>query len=244
MKANPFFFQAEDGIRDGRVTGVQTCALPIYEHKLHKFMRSNQGTIIHQRPIVKSGQQVKAGDVLADGSSTGGGEIALGKNCLVAFMSWEGYNFEDAIILSERLVKDDELTSIHIEEYEIDARTTKLGDEEITRDIPTRSEESLRNLDERGIVRVGAEVVSGDLLVGKVTPKGKTELTAEEKLIRAIFKEKAREVRDTSLKVPHGEGGKAIDVKTFSREAGDDLSPGENEDDHDYVAKKHNNAEG
>ena len=158
--------------------------------------------------------------MLADGSSTGGGEIALGKNCLVAFMSWEGYNFEDAIILSERLVKDDELTSIHIEEYEIDARTTKLGDEEITRDIPNRSEESLRNLDERGIVRVGAEVVSGDLLVGKVTPKGETELTAEEKLIRAIFKEKAREVRDTSLKVPHGEGGVVIDVLTFSRDDG------------------------
>ena len=164
--------------------------------------------------------------MLADGSSTGGGEIALGKNCLVAFMSWEGYNFEDAIILSERLVKDDELTSIHIEEYEIDARTTKLGDEEITRDIPNRSEESLRNLDERGIVRVGAEVVSGDLLVGKVTPKGETELTAEEKLIRAIFKEKAREVRDTSLKVPHGEGGVVIDVLTFSRDDGDDLPPG------------------
>ena len=164
--------------------------------------------------------------MLADGSSTAGGEIALGKNCLVAFMSWEGYNFEDAIIISERLVKDDELTSIHIEEYEIDARTTKLGDEEITRDIPNRSEESLRNLDERGIVRVGAEVVSGDLLVGKVTPKGETELTAEEKLIRAIFKEKAREVRDTSLKVPHGEGGVVIDVLTFSRDDGDDLPPG------------------
>ncbi len=196
------------------------------EYDLHKFMRSNQGTIIHQTPIVKVGDKVKQGDVLADGSSTAGGEIALGKNCTVAFMSWEGYNFEDAIILSERLVKDDELTSIHIEEYEIDARTTKLGDEEITRDIPNRSEESLRNLDERGIVRVGAEVVSGDLLVGKVTPKGETELTAEEKLIRAIFKEKAREVRDTSLKVPHGEGGVVIDVLTFSREDGDDLAPG------------------
>src|SRR6266576_58901 len=175
------------------------------EYPLHKFMRSNQGTMIHQRPIVSVGHKVKAGEVLADASSTAGGEIALGKNCLVAFMSWEGYNFEDAIIISQRLVKDDELTSIHIEEYEIDARTTKLGDEEITRDIPNRSEESLRNLDERGIVRIGAEVVSGDLLVGKVTPKGESELTAEEKLIRAIFKEKAREVRDTSLKVPHGE---------------------------------------
>ena len=186
------------------------------EYDLQKFMRSNQGTLIHQKPRAKVGQAVKAGDVLADGSSTDTGEMALGKNLMVAFMSWEGYNFEDAIILSERLVKDDELTSIHIEEYEIDARTTKLGDEEITRDIPNRSEESLRNLDDRGIVRIGAEVQSGDLLVGKVTPKGETELTAEEKLIRAIFKEKAREVRDTSLKVPHGEGGVVIDVKTFS----------------------------
>ena len=167
------------------------------EHELQKFMRSNQGTLIHQKPLVRSGQKVKPGDVLADGSATDLGEMALGKNLMVAFMSWEGYNFEDAIILSERLVKDDELTSIHIEEYEIDARTTKLGDEEITRDIPNRSEESLRNLDDRGIVRIGAEVQSGDLLVGKVTPKGETELTAEEKLIRAIFKEKAREVRDT-----------------------------------------------
>ncbi len=191
-----------------------------------------------------AGQKVKEGDVLADGSSTAGGEIALGKNCLVAFMSWEGYNFEDAIILSERLVKDDELTSIHIEEYEIDARTTKLGDEEITRDIPNRSEESLRNLDERGIVRVGAEVVSGDLLVGKVTPKGETELTAEEKLIRAIFKEKAREVRDTSLKVPHGEGGVVIDVLTFSRDDGDDLPPGVNDLVRVYVATKRKIAEG
>ncbi len=192
----------------------------------------------------RAGQKVKEGDVLADGSSTGGGEIALGKNCLVAFMSWEGYNFEDAIILSERLVKEDELTSIHIEEYEIDARTTKLGDEEITRDIPNRSEESLRNLDERGIVRVGAEVVSGDLLVGKVTPKGETELTAEEKLIRAIFKEKAREVRDTSLKVPHGEGGVVIDVLTFSRDEGDDLPPGVNDLVRVYVATKRKIAEG
>jgi DNA-directed RNA polymerase subunit beta len=207
-------------------------------------MRSNQGTIIHQRPIVNSGVQVEAGDVLADGSSTGGGEIALGKNCLVAFMSWEGYNFEDAIILSERLVKEDELTSIHIEEYEIDARTTKLGDEEITRDIPNRSEESLRNLDERGIVRVGADVVSGDLLVGKVTPKGETELTAEEKLIRAIFKEKAREVRDTSLKVPHGEGGVVIEVLTFSRDNGDDLPPGVNDLVRVFVATKRKISEG
>ena len=182
--------------------------------------------------------------MLADGSATDRGEMALGKNLMVAFMSWEGYNFEDAIILSERLVKDDELTSIHIEEYEVDARTTKLGDEEITRDIPNRSEESLRNLDDRGIVRIGAEVQSGDLLVGKVTPKGETELTAEEKLIRAIFKEKAREVRDTSLKVPHGEGGVVIDVKTFSRAAGDDLSPGVNDLVRVFVAKKRKIAEG
>ena len=214
------------------------------EYGLHKYMRSNQGTLIHQKPRVSAGQTVKPGDVLADGSSTDQGEIALGKNCLVAFMSWEGYNFEDAIILSERLVKDDELTSIHIEEYEIDARTTKLGDEEITRDIPNRSEESLRNLDERGIVRIGAEVGSGDLLVGKVTPKGETELTAEEKLIRAIFKEKAREVRDTSLKVPHGEGGVVIDVLTFSRDKGDDLPPGVNELVRVFVAKKRKIAEG
>ncbi len=214
------------------------------EYELQKFMRSNQGTLIHQKPRVKTGQKVKAGDVLADGSSTDKGEMALGKNLMVAFMSWEGYNFEDAIILSKRLVKDDELTSIHIEEYEIDARTTKLGEEEVTRDIPNRSEESLRNLDDRGIVRVGAEVASGDLLVGKVTPKGETELTAEEKLIRAIFKEKAREVRDTSLKVPHGEGGVVIDVMTFSRDAGDDLPPGVNDLVRVFVAKKRKISEG
>ena len=178
------------------------------EYELQKFERSNQGTLIHHKPRVRPGQKVEEGEVLADGSSTDHGEMALGKNLRVAFMSWEGYNFEDAIILSRRLVQDDELTSIHIEEYEIDARTTKLGDEEITRDIPNRSEESLRNLDDRGIVRIGAEVKSGDLLVGKVTPKGETELTAEEKLIRAIFKEKAREVRDTSLKVPARRGGR------------------------------------
>jgi DNA-directed RNA polymerase subunit beta len=213
-------------------------------YELHKFTRSNQGTLIHQKPIVALGDKVTAGQVLADGSSTRDGELALGKNVLVAFMSWQGYNFEDAIIISERLVKDDVLSSIHIEEYEIDARTTKLGAEEITRDIPNRSEESLADLDERGIVRIGAEVGSGDLLVGKVTPKGETELTAEEKLIRAIFKEKAGEVRDTSLKVPHGEGGKVIDVKTFSRDAGDDLSPGVNELVRVYVAKRRKIAEG
>jgi DNA-directed RNA polymerase subunit beta len=214
------------------------------EYDLQKFMRSNQGTLIHHKPRVRTDQKVKAGDVLADGSSTDKGEMALGKNLMVAFMSWEGYNFEDAIILSKRLVQDDELTSIHIEEYEIDARTTKLGDEEITRDIPNRSEESLRNLDDRGIVRVGAEVASGDLLVGKVTPKGETELTAEEKLIRAIFKEKAREVRDTSLKVPHGEGGVVIDVMTFSRDEGDDLPPGVNDLVRVFVAKKRKISEG
>src|SRR2546423_799800 len=213
-------------------------------YTLTKFMRSNQGTLIHQKPIVSLGEKVKAEQVLADASSTDDGELALGANLLVAFMSFEGYNFEDAIVLSERLVKDDVLSSIHIHEYEIDARSTKLGDEEITRDIPNRSEESLAQLDDRGIVRIGAEVGSGDLLVGKVTPKGETELTAEEKLIRAIFKEKAREVRDTSLKVPHGEGGKVIDVKTFSREAGDDLPPGVNELVRVYVAKKRKIAEG
>jgi DNA-directed RNA polymerase subunit beta len=213
-------------------------------YELIKFMRSNQGTLIHQRPIVLLGDRVRAGQVLADGSSTHEGELALGKNLLVAFMPWEGFNFEDAIVISERLVKEDLLSSIHIHEYEIDARATKLGDEEITRDIPNRSEESLKDLDERGIVRIGAEVGSGDLLVGKVTPKGETELTAEEKLIRAIFKEKAKEVRDTSLKVPHGEGGKVIDVKTFSRDAGDDLPPGVNELVRVYVAKKRKIAEG
>jgi DNA-directed RNA polymerase subunit beta len=214
------------------------------EYPMTKFMRSNQGTLIHQKPVVSLGDKVKKGEVLADGSSTDGGELALGANLLVAFMPWEGFNFEDAIVISERLVKDDVLSSIHIHEYEIDARSTKLGDEEITRDIPNRSEESLANLDERGVVRIGAEVGSGDLLVGKVTPKGETELTAEEKLIRAIFKEKAREVRDTSLKVPHGEGGKVIGVKTFARDAGDDLPPGVNELVRVYVAKKRKIAEG
>ncbi len=213
-------------------------------YEMTKFMRSNQGTLIHQKPIVGLGDRISAEQVLADGSSTDNGELALGANLLVAFMPFEGFNFEDAIVISERCVKEDVLSSIHIHEYEIDARSTKLGDEEITRDIPNRSEESLKDLDERGIVRIGAEVGSGDLLVGKVTPKGETELTAEEKLIRAIFKEKAREVRDTSLKVPHGEGGKVIDVKTFSRENGDDLSPGVNELVRVYVAKKRKIAEG
>jgi DNA-directed RNA polymerase subunit beta len=229
---------------DAELIGVETVDGSHDEYELQKFMRSNQGTLIHQKPIVKVGTPVEQGQVLADGSASDMGEMALGKNLMVAFMSWEGYNFEDAIILSKRLVQDDELTSIHIEEYEIDARTTKLGDEEITRDIPNRSEESLRNLDDRGIVRIGAEVSSGDLLVGKVTPKGETELTAEEKLIRAIFKEKAREVRDTSLKVPHGEGGVVIDVKTFSRDEGDDLPPGVNDLVRVFVAKKRKISEG
>jgi DNA-directed RNA polymerase subunit beta len=236
---------------DGTVASVDATHIIVEDRKgelfradFEKFTRSNQGTMIHQKPIVRMGQKVAEGDVLADGSSTSHGELALGKNMLVAFMSWEGYNFEDAIIVSERLVKDDVLSSIHIEEYEIDARATKLGAEEITRDIPNRSEESLRDLDERGVVRVGAEVTSGDLLVGKVTPKGETELTAEEKLIRAIFKEKAGEVRDTSLKVPHGEGGKVIDVKTFSRDNGDDLAPGVNELVRVFVAKRRKIAEG
>ena len=213
-------------------------------YELVKFMRSNQGTLIHQKPIVLEGQKVAAGEVLADGSASDMGELALGKNMLVAFMTWEGYNFEDSIILSERVVKDDILSSIHIDEYEVDARSTKLGDEELTRDIPNRSEESLRDLNEMGVVRIGAEVGSGDLLVGKVTPKGETELTAEEKLIRAIFKEKAREVRDTSLKVPHGDGGKVIDVKAFDREAGDELNAGVNQLVRVYVAKKRKISEG
>jgi DNA-directed RNA polymerase subunit beta len=198
-------------------------------YKLEKFGRSNQGTCINQRPIVEEGEHVVAGQVIADGPCTDEGELSLGRNLLVAFMPWEGYNFEDAIVVSERLVKDDLLTSIHIEEHEVEARSTKLGDEEITADIPNVQEEVLKDLDEQGVIRVGAKVKAGDVLVGKVTPKGETELTAEEKLLRAIFGEKAREVRDTSLKVPHGESGKVIGVKVFSRENGDELSPGVNE---------------
>ena len=235
----------------GKVRGVSADRIlietddgDIESYELLKFERSNQGTFIHQKPVVNVGDEVPVRGVLADGASTKSGELALGRNLLVAFMSWEGYNFEDSIIISERLVKDDVLTSVHIEEYEVEARSTKLGDEEITRDIPNRSEESLADLNEYGIVRIGAEVASGDLLVGKITPKGETELTAEEKLIRAIFKEKAREVRDTSLKVPHGEKGVVIDVKEFSREAGDDLSPGVNRLVRVYVAKKRKIAEG
>ncbi|MGI8532437.1 MAG: DNA-directed RNA polymerase subunit beta, partial [Geodermatophilaceae bacterium] len=205
---------------------------------LHKFRRSNQGTCINQRPIVADGDRVVEGQVIADGPCTDDGEMALGKNLLVAFMPWEGHNYEDAIILSQRLVQDDVLTSIHIEEHEVDARDTKLGAEEITRDIPNVSEEVLADLDERGIIRIGADVTPGDILVGKVTPKGETELTPEERLLRAIFGEKAREVRDTSLKVPHGESGKVIGVSVFSREEGAELSPGVNELVRVYVAQK------
>ncbi|HEY3502549.1 MAG TPA: DNA-directed RNA polymerase subunit beta [Actinocatenispora sp.] len=205
---------------------------------LHKFRRSNAGTCINQRPVVDEGQRVEAGQVIADGPCTDEGEMALGKNLLVAFMPWEGYNYEDAIILSQRIVQEDVLSSIHIEEHEVDARDTKLGPEEITRDIPNVSEEMLADLDERGIIRIGAEVRDGDILVGKVTPKGETELTPEERLLRAIFGEKAREVRDTSLKVPHGESGTVIGVRTFSREDGDELSPGVNELVRVYVAQK------
>jgi len=207
-------------------------------YKLIKFQRSNQGTCINQQPVVTTGEEVRAGTVLADGPCTDQGELALGRNVFVAFMPWEGYNYEDAIVVSERLVKEDLFTSIHIEEYEVEARDTKLGPEEITRDIPNVGEEALRDLDDRGIIRVGAEVRSGDILVGKVTPKGETELTAEERLLRAIFGEKAREVRDTSLKVPHGEKGKVVDVKVFSRETGDELPPGVNSLVRVYVAQK------
>ncbi len=207
-------------------------------YRLHKFERSNQNTCINQKPRVAEGQKLHKGDVIAEGPSTDNGELALGKNLLVAFMPWEGYNFEDAIILSERLVRDDVLTSVHIHEHEIDARDTKLGPEEITRDIPNLSEEILADLDERGIIRVGAEVGPSDVLVGKVTPKGETELTPEERLLRAIFGEKAREVRDTSLKVPHGESGKVIDVKVFSRSDDHELPPGVNQLVRVYVAQK------
>ncbi|MGB9888019.1 MAG: DNA-directed RNA polymerase subunit beta, partial [Moorellales bacterium] len=215
-----------------------------HPYKLLKFVRSNQGTCINQKPMVRKGQRVKIGDVIADGPSTANGELALGRNVLVAFMSWEGYNYEDAILISERLVREDVFTSIHIEEYECEARDTKLGPEEITRDIPNVGEEVLKDLDERGIIRVGAEVRPGDILVGKVTPKGETELTAEERLLRAIFGEKAREVRDTSLRVPHGESGKVVDVKVFSRENGDELAPGVNQLVRVYVAQRRKISEG
>ena len=222
----------------GRGITVQYDTLGKKRYNLAKFRRSNQDTCINQVVRVREGQKVKNGDLMVDGPSTDLGELALGKNLLVALMPWEGYNFEDAIILSERLVKDDVLTSIHIHEHEVDARDTKLGAEEISRDIPNLSDDILRDLDDRGIIRVGAEVGPGDVLVGKVTPKGETELTPEERLLRAIFGEKAREVRDTSLKVPHGESGKIIDVKVFSRESGDELPPGVNQLVRVYVAQK------
>ncbi len=232
-------------IDDGEVTSVSGDSITVeYKkegrkvYRLAKFRRSNQDTCINQRPRVIEGDKVRKGTILADGPSTDHGELALGKNMLVAFMPWEGYNFEDAIILSERIVRDDVLTSIHIHEHEVDARDTKLGPEEISRDIPNLSDDVLADLDDRGIVRVGAEVGPGDVLVGKVTPKGETELTPEERLLRAIFGEKAREVRDTSLKVPHGENGKVIDVKVFNRDDGDELPPGVNQLVRVYVAQK------
>ena len=207
-------------------------------YKLIKFKRSNQGTCVNQRPIVDKGEQITVGQVIADGPATSNGEISLGKNALVGFMTWEGYNYEDAVLINEKIVRDDVYTSIHIEEYELEARDTKLGSEEITRDIPNVGEDALKDLDERGIIRIGAEVRSGDILVGKVTPKGETELTAEERLLRAIFGEKAREVRDTSLKVPHGESGIIVDVKVFTRENCDELSPGVNMVVRCYIAQK------
>ena len=233
---------------DGVVTKVDATNVSVKydsgeskDYKLIKFLRSNHGTCINQKPIVSVGERVHGGDdptVLADGPATDQGEIALGRNLLVGFMTWEGYNYEDAVLLNERLVKEDVYTSIHIEEYEIDARDTKLGPEEITRDIPNVGEDALKDLDERGIIRVGAEVHAGDILVGKVTPKGETDLTAEERLLRAIFGEKAREVRDTSLKVPHGESGIIVDAKVFTREAGDELGPGVNQVVRVYIAQR------
>ena len=230
---------------DGVVTRVSADKITVkqtdgevVDYELIKFLRSNHGTCINQRPIVSEGQQIKAGEVIADGPATCNGEISLGKNALIGFMTWEGYNYEDAVLINERLVRDDVYTSIHIEEFEIEARDTKLGPEEITRDIPNVGEDALKDLDERGIIRVGAEVRSGDILVGKVTPKGETELTAEERLLRAIFGEKAREVRDTSLRVPHGEYGTVVDVKVFSRENASELSPGVNLVVRCYIAQK------
>ena len=208
------------------------------EYHLIKFQRSNQSNCYNQRPIVFKGDHVEAGQVIADGPSTSQGELGLGKNPLIGFMTWEGYNYEDAVLLSERLVRDDVFTSVHIEEYEAEARETKLGPEEITRDVPGVGDDALKDLDDRGIIRIGAEVRAGDILVGKVTPKGETELTAEERLLRAIFGEKAREVRDTSLKVPHGEYGIVVDAKVFTRENGDELSPGVNQAVRIYIAQK------
>jgi DNA-directed RNA polymerase subunit beta len=224
VSSNEIIIRNEDGERE--------------VYRLSKFKRSNQSNCYNQRPIVFKGDKVKAGDVIADGPSTKDGEIALGKNPLIGFMTWEGYNYEDAVLLSERLVRDDVYTSIHIEEYECESRDTKLGPEEITRDVPGVGDDALKDLDDRGIIRVGAEVRTGDILVGKVTPKGETELTAEERLLRAIFGEKAREVRDTSLKVPHGSYGIVVDAQVFTRENGDELSPGVNETVRIYIAQK------
>ena len=231
--------------RAGEVTYVSADTVKIRakngeidEYKLIKFLRSNHGTCINQRPIVAVGQQVEEHEVIADGPATSNGEISLGRNALIGFMTWEGYNYEDAVLINERLVRDDVYTSIHIEEYELEARDTKLGPEEITRDIPNVGEDALKDLDERGIIRIGAEVTAGDILVGKVTPKGETELTAEERLLRAIFGEKAREVRDTSLRVPHGEYGTIVDVKVFTRENSSELSPGVNVVVRCYIAQK------
>ena len=230
-------YEADQKDRWGAKLGKKT-------YNLNKFRRSNQDTSINQKPVVSGGEKVKAGDLLADGTSTSNGELALGKNLLVAYMPWEGYNFEDAIILNERLVRDDVLTSVHVKEYEIDARDTKLGAEEITRDIPNLPEDILADLDDNGIVRIGAEVQPGDILVGKVTPKGETEQSPEERLLRAIFGEKAREVRDTSLKVPHGESGKVIDVKVYSRDEDHEMQPGVNQLVKVYVAQKRKISEG
>ena len=236
---------------DGAVVSVSGDVIMIKEdegglrdYPLLKFMRSNQGTCINQRPIVQKGDKVKRGQVLADSSSTDKGELALGQNVLCAFMSWEGYNYEDAIVISERVVREDKFTSIHIEKHQVEARDTKLGPEEITQDIPNVGEESLADLDEEGIIRIGAVVGPGDILVGKITPKGETELTAEEKLLRAIFGEKAREVKDTCLRVPHGEQGKVIDVKKFTRDDKDELSPGVNQLVRVWVAHTRKIAEG
>ena len=223
---------------DARNITVKYDSGEIKTYTLTKFLRSNHTTCINQRPIVDVGERVVKGDTLADGPATDQGEIALGHNILVGFMTWEGYNYEDAVLLNERLVREDVYTSIHIEEYELDSRDTKLGPEEITRDIPNVGEDALKDLDERGIIRIGAEVHAGDILVGKVTPKGETDLTAEERLLRAIFGEKAREVRDTSLKVPHGESGIVVDARVYTRENGDELSPGVNMVVRIYLAQR------
>ena len=231
----------EDGIVE-KVTGdeiqIRNKKNEVTSYKLLKFKRTNGGTCINQRPIVQVGEKIKAGDTIADGPATQNGEMALGRNVLIAFSTWEGYNFEDAVLISERLVKEDVYTSIHIEEYNCECRDTKLGPEEITRDIPNVGEDVLKDLDEDGIIRIGAEVRPGDILVGKVTPKGETELTAEERLLRAIFGEKSREVRDTSLRVPHGEAGTVVDVKIFTRDNSDELGPGVNQVIRVYIATK------